>query len=220
MSSEKDSVIKLSMKIYAPRTVTKNNIGEKLALHFIISIVGFIGTYATIFFGLLFLGGRSRSRSGMREIATESITFLVENHVVYLVLCVGGVAILNLYFLIKCWELINIKEARIDVAKNTIILATQKYYGNEVSCNSYVLDSVTFKETKRKFFISEDEYRFISFLVEGKTIGVIDMSDASWEKEGVRINELLTDLTWTCNIILNKQLRHTKRRFLIGLGSY
>ena len=50
----------------------------------------------------------------------------------------------------------------------------------------------------------------------GNTVRNITASD----KAGIDPEEPFDVSPWTCNIILNKQLSHTKRQFLIGLGSY
>lgn len=159
--------------------------------HTLKTVVMFVGTFAMLFFGPMFL--EARNRSGENGLGYYIVTFLIENPSVQIGLSVLAAMIYNVY---TFWVNKKVQYVvRVDVAEDMVeIHLTNLYYGklkvirSPLAELSWKIENKVTGENEKK-----QKLRFINLKTMG-TIGIIDTKHFFWSEKLREIKAMLLAL--------------------------
>lgn len=161
--------------------------------HTLKTVVMFVGTFAMLFFGPMFLEGRSHRMSGENGLGYYIVTFLIENPMVQIGLSAFAALIYNIYTI-----LINRKVQyviQVDVAEDVVeIHLTNLYYGKLKEIRlplaefSWKIENKVTGENEKK-----QKLKFMNRKTR-ETIGIIDTKHFFWSEKLRDIKAMLLAL--------------------------
>ena len=170
-------------RIFKPKIESNNNFTGKIIIHIILTIFGFIGTLVLVFW----TGVQSTKEDPL-------ITTLLNNPLQYLLICLIGSGILNVFYIRKNIKKLNIRSIEVDDENNTVVFRIQKFYSNALVNVISSKNDIEIINSENEASFGSKKVQIYQFKINGKLIGNIDKSDICWEKENILIKDIIQSL--------------------------
>lgn len=160
--------------------------------HTLKTVVMFVGTFAMLFFGPMFLEGRSH-RSGENGLGYYIVTFLIENPSIQIGLSVLAAFIYNVYTIIVNRKVqyviqVDVTEEMAEIHLTNLYYSKVKVVRLPLTELSYMIDSKVTRENEKKQKIKFMNHKTL------ETIGIIDTKHFFWADKLREIKSMILEL--------------------------